>query len=668
MIAVLGASPGGESPAAPALKTLSPADMDTKAEACTDFWQYSVGTWLEKNPIPSDRPRWGTFDELRQRTQDNLHKILERLAADKSAKSGSDERKLGDFYGTCMDEAAIEAKGLAPLVPELAKIDAIKSVPDLRTEISRLQTVGVNVLFNFGSEEDRKDSSRVIAAALQAGLGLPDRDYYTKTDEKSAALRDKYVAHVTRMLELAGATPEAAAADAKTVMALETRLAEASQNNVDFRDPDKTYHPMTLDEFSKANPNFAWASYFKDQNVPASTPLNVWQPEFFRAADTLLTSEPLGTWKKYLRWRLLSAAAPHVSKKFVDENFAFYGKTLGGVPEIQPRWKRCVTATDAALGMALGRIYVKEYFPPEAKKRMDELVKNLLVALDDDLKTLPWMSDATKKAAAAKVATFTPKIGYPDRWRDYSALSISRASHALNVASANRYEWKRDLAKIGKPVDRNDWGMTPATVNAEYISAKNEIVFPAGILQPPFFYAEGDDAINYGAIGGVIGHEITHGFDNSGRKFDAKGNQVDWWTEADGKAFDERAKCIIDQFDGYFVEPDLHQNGELVQGEAIADLGGATIAYRAFQKSLEGKPAPAPIDGFSADQRFFLSWSRIWASNHRPEFARLMAQTNEHPLGKYRAIGTVVNMPEFAKAFGCGAGTAMVRDARCEIW
>jgi endothelin-converting enzyme/putative endopeptidase len=506
-----------------------------------------------------------------------------------------------------------------------------------------------------------------MAAALQAGLGLPDRDYYTRTDEKSVKLREQYVAHVAKMLELAVASPEKAAADAAAILTFETKLAQASMNNVDFRDPSKTHHPMTLAALSKATPRMGWAVYFQDHELPAGTSINVWQPDFFKAADKLSASEPRSTWKAYLRAKLLTAAAPTLPRTFVDENFAFYGKTLAGTPEIQPRWKRCVTAADNALGMALGRIYVKEHFPPEAKKRADELVKNLLLALDDDIKTLDWMSPGTKKAAAMKVATFRPKIGYPDKWRDYSTLRIS-GDYAGDTLAANQFEWRRDLAKIGKPVDRNDWGMTPPTVNAYYNSAKNEIVFPAGILQPPFFYAEGDDAINYGAIGGVIGHEIIHGFDNSGRKFDAKGNQVDWWTPEDSKRFDERAKCIIKQFDGYFIEPEVHQNGELVQGEAIADLGGLTIAYRAYRKSLEGKSEPAPIEGLTGDQRFFVANGRIWASNHRPEFARLMAQTNEHPLGKYRSIGTVSNMPEFAKAFGCGTGASMVREPRCQIW
>jgi len=665
--AALGAAPAGDA-LPPVAKSISVADMDPQAEACIDFYQYAVGGWLEKNPIPSDRPRWGSFDELRQRNLDNLRKILEGLAADKSAPAGTDERKLGDFYGSCMDEAAIETAGVKPIEPELERIAALENLAGLRAEIARLQTMGVNVLFQFGSEEDRKDSSKVIAAALQGGLGMPDRDYYTKTDEKSRELRAKYVAHLQKMLELGGAAPGVAAADAKAIMELETKFAEVSQSKVDNRNPDKTYHPMTVAAFATEAPNYAWPAYFAEQKVPTGTAVNVWQPSYFQATDKLLTSVPLPTWKAYLRWRLLAAAAPTLTKAFVDEDFAFNGKTLAGTPEIQPRWKRCVAATDNAMGMALGRVYVKEYFPPEAKKRADELVKNLLLALNDDLRTLPWMGESTKKAAAEKVAAFLPRIGYPNQWRDYSSLAIARASYAANVEAATVFEWKRDLAKIGKPTDVNDWGMTPATVNASYNPAKNALTFPAGILQPPFFYPEGDDAINYGSIGGVIGHEITHGFDNSGRKFDAHGNQVDWWTEADAKAFDERAKCIIQQFDGYYVEPDLHQNGELVQGESIADLGGLTIAHRAFRKSLEGKPAPAPIDGFSADQRFFLAWARIWASNNRPEFARLLVQTNEHPLGKYRAVGTIVNMAEFAKAFSCSGGTPMVKEAACRIW
>jgi predicted metalloendopeptidase len=662
-------APPAGAPSAARQQTLDVAGIDTGTEACKDFYQYGNGAYLARNPIPADRPRWGAFDELRQNNQEDLRQILDRLAANRAAAAaGSEERKLGDFYTACMDEPAIEAQGLAPLEPELARIEAIRDAASLRAEIGRLQSMGVNALFTFGSEEDRKESTRVIAAALQAGLGLPDRDYYLKTEEKSVALRQKYSAHVARMLELAGATPAAAAAQAKTILAFETELARASMNNVDFRDPSKTYHPMSVEALAKANPNLAWATYFQEQNIPAGTTLNVWQPEFFQAANAMITAQPLATWKTYLRWQLLSAAAPTLPKKFVDENFAFYGTTLSGTPQLQPRWKRCVNATDTALGMALGRIYVQEHFPPEAKKRADELVRNLLLALNDDIQQLTWMSEATKKAAAEKVSTFRPKIGYPDKWRDYGTLQIAPGAYAVDVLVANQFEWRRDLAKVGKPVDRTDFGMSPPTVNAYYNAAKNEIVFPAGIFQPPFFYAEGDDALNYGAIGGVIGHEIIHGFDNSGRMYDAKGNQVDWWTAADGKNFDERAKCIIEQYDGFFIEPGVHQNGELVQGEAIADLGGLTIAYRAYQKSLEGKPKPAPIDGLTGDQRFFIANARIWASNHRPEFARLMVATNEHALGKFRSIGTVSNMPEFARAFSCQPGAEMARVGRCQIW
>jgi len=661
-------SADGQSADASRPRTLDVGGMDTSAAACTDFYQYADGKWLASNPIPSDRPRWGPFDELRQRNQKDLREILEKLAADTSAPKGSDERKLGDFYGACMDEAGIESAGIGPIQPELARIDAIRDVTALRAEIARLHSMGVNVLFLFGSEEDRKDASRVIAAAVQGGLGLPERDYYLKKDAKSVELRNKYAAHVSKLLALAGAAPGKAAADAKTILALETQLAKASQNNVDIRDPDKTYHPMTLETFSRTTPSLAWVAYFRDQRVPAGVPINVWQPDFFKAANGMLTSVPLSTWKTYLRWHLLSASAPMLSKAFVQEDHEFNRKTLSGIPEIPPRWRRCVNAVDGNMGMALGRIYVKEHFPPEAKRRVDELVKNLLAALDEDIDTLTWMSPATKKAAHAKIATFETKLGYPDKWRDYSTLEIVPGAYVTNVIAASQFESRRDIAKIGKPVDRTDWNMNPPDVNAQYTSPKNEIMFPAGILQPPFFYAEGDDAINYGAIGGVIGHEITHGFDNSGRKFDAQGNQVDWWTAEDAKNFDDRAKCIIQQFDGYVVEPGLNQKGELVQGESIADLGGLTIAYKAFQRSLQGKPAPPPIDGFNADQRFFISNGRIWASNHRPEFARLIAQTDEHPLGKFRSVGTVSNMPEFQKAFGCAKGSAMVREPRCQIW
>jgi putative endopeptidase len=653
--------------AAPVSRGLDPTDMDPTAQACGNFYQYADGGWLKKNPIPSDYPSWGAFNELDERNREILHQTLEKLAAGQSP-AGSEEGKLGDFYASCMDEAAIEKAGIAPLQPELDRIGAIRDRASLQEEIARLQQRSANALFQFGSEEDRKNSSQVIAAALQGGLGLPDRDYYTKTDEESKTLREKYVAHVARMMELAGDAPAAAADEAKAILEFETKLAVPAMTRVERRNPDNTYHPYGPEELAKLTPHFSWPAYFRAGGVPDGVTVNVWQPKFFEAVDTLLESEKLVLWKTYLRWQLVNAAAPYLSKKFVDEDFDFNQRILQGTEENLPRWKRCVSATDQALGMALGKIYVRDHFPPQARERADKMVKNLVAALRDDLARLPWMGPDTRKAALAKLDAFAQKIGYPSRWRDYTALEITHGPYAGNVLTASVFEYRRDLAKIGKPLDRTDWEMTPPTVNAYYQPARNEIVFPAGILQPPFFDADADDAVNYGGIGAVIGHEMTHGFDDSGRKFDAQGNQRDWWTPEDLKNYEARAKCVEKQFDAYVVEGELHVNGKLVLGESIADLGGLAIAHRAFLKSLEGKPAPPPIDGLTADQRYFLSWARIWATNDRPEFAKLLTNTNPHPLGRFRAIGPPSNLPRFAKAFSCKPGDPMVRSEQCEIW
>jgi endothelin-converting enzyme/putative endopeptidase len=436
---------------------------------------------------------------------------------------------------------------------------------------------------------------------------------------------------------------------------------------VERRDPDATYHRMTVADLQKLTPNFAWNAYLRDVDAPSSA-VNVGQPAFFEAVSRDLDAIPIADWKTYLRWHLVSAAAPTLSAKFVEEDFDFNGRTLNGTKEILPRWKRCVTATDGELGFALGKKYVEKTFPPESKARMDALVKNLIASLRDDLATLPWMGDATRKAALEKLAAFTPKIGYPDEWRDYSAYRVGRESYAANVLAGDAFEFRRQLAKIGQPVDRKEWGLTPPTVNAYYNPAKNEIVFPAGILQPPFFDGKADDAVNYGAIGAVIGHEMTHGFDDQGRKFDAHGNLQDWWSPADAKNYGERSACVEKQFDGYVVEEGLHENGKLVLGESIADLGGLKLAWRAFQKSLEGKPEPGKIDGFTAEQRFFLSYARVWAENDRPEYLRVKVATDPHPVDRFRAIAAPSNMPEFQKAFGCKAGDPMVRSDRCAIW
>ncbi|MGH9366108.1 MAG: M13 family metallopeptidase [Thermoanaerobaculia bacterium] len=648
---------------------IDPADMDPSASPCRDFYQYADGGWLKKNPIPSDYPSWGAFYELDERNRETLRQILERLAKERStAAPGSEERKLGDFYAACMDEKGIEARGIGPLKPELERIGRISSLPALQADIARLQTRGANALFLFGSEQDRKNVTDVIAAAFQGGLGLPDRDYYTKTDEDSRELRAKYRAHVAKMLALAGDSREKAAARANSILALETKLAEASMTQVEQRDPDKTYNKMGPAELAALTPNFSWTAFFRDLGAPAVPAVNIGQPKFFEAASRLLKEVPVEDWKSYLRWHALSAAAPYLSSRFVEEDFDFNGRTLQGTLQILPRWKRCVASTDSALGMALGKIYVQQHFPPESKRRADEMIRNLREAFADDIRTLPWMGEATREAALEKLATFDPKIGYPDKWRDYSPYAVEPGAYLANVAAGVEFEYRRDLAKIGKPVDRTEWGMTPPTVNAYYNPQKNEIVFPAGILQPPFFDGRADDAVNYGGIGAVIGHELTHGFDDQGRKFDAQGNLKDWWTAEDAKNYEKRAACVEKQFSGYVVEGDLHVNGKLVLGESIADLGGLKIAHAALRRSLAGKPEPEKIEGFTADQRFFLSWARVWAANDRPEFARLLTNTNPHPLDRFRAIGAPSNLPEFATAFSCKSGDPMVRQETCAIW
>jgi predicted metalloendopeptidase len=642
------------------------SEMDTSVPACQDFYRYAVGGWLAKNPVPPEFATWGAFNELEERNRAWLRDILEKLPKD--AAAGTEERKLADFWGACMDETAVEAAGAAPLQPELERIANLKSKAEIVDELARLHGYGVDALFQFGSEQDRKNAEHTISIAIQGGLGMPDRDYYTKTDAESKALVGKYEAHVAKMLGMLGETAERAKTDAKTIVALETRLAQGSLTRVERRDYEKTYNRMSGPALAKLTPAFSWTAYFRAIGVAPDTAVNVAHPKYFATLTKELETTPLAAWKTYLRWHLLHSAAPTLSSKFVDEDFDFYQRTLQGTKENLPRWKRCVSATDNALGMALGKIYVKEHFPPESKARMDTLVANLVAALKDDLATLPWMGEATRKAALEKLAAFRPKIGYPTKWRDYGALEVKPKAYAANVLAGSVFEFRRDLAKVGKPIDREDWEMTPPTVNAYYNATRNEIVFPAGILQPPFFDGAVDDALNYGAIGGVIGHEMTHGFDDQGRKTDAHGNLSNWWTKEDLANYEARAACVEKQFSGYEVEKGLKLTGKLVLGESIADLGGLTIAWRAFQKSREGKPEPPKIDGFTADQRFFLAWAREWATNDRPEFARMMATVNPHPLDRFRAVGAPSNLPEFAKAFSCKAGDPMVRPEPCRIW
>src|SRR5882762_5966949 len=643
------------------------ANLDKTCKPCDDFYRFAMGGWMKSNPIPPEYPSWGTFAQLADKNQQNLKQILEAAAAAQAAP-GSNEQKIGDFYASCMDGTAIDAAGTKPLEPELARIAEIKSVADLQAEAERLQSRGVGALFRFGSNQDAKDSTRVIGGAFQGGLGLPEREYYLKEDDKSKQLRETYTKHVAKMFELLGDPADKLAAEAGTILKIETALATASMKNTDLRDPDKTYHKMMLADLKALTPNFSWEAYFRAAEHPELKEINVGQPDFFRALDAQLTATPIGDWKTYLRWHLVNAAAPGFPEKFVAEDFDFRGKTLTGAKEIQPRWKRCVQATDRVLGEALGQVYVQKYFPPEAKARALEMVHNLIAALRDDLQTLPWMGSDTRTQATAKLEAFAVKIGYTEKWRDYSALKIDRRSYAENQLRGAEFDFARRLNKIGNPVDRTEWGMTPPTVNAYNNSSMNEIVFPAGILQPPFYDPKADDAVNYGGMGAVIGHEITHGFDDQGSKFDAHGNLSDWWTAQDRKNFDERASCVEKQFDGYEVEPGLHQNGKLVLGESIADLGGLAIAYAAYEKSLEGQPRPKELDGFTAEQRFFLGWAQVWGSNQRPEAARLQTKTNPHPLARFRGNGPLSNLAIFAQAFGCKKGDAMVREQACKIW
>jgi predicted metalloendopeptidase len=643
------------------------ANLDKTCKPCDDFFQFAMGGWMKSNPIPPEYSTWGSFTVLADKNQQALRQILE--AAEKSsAPAGSNERKVGDFYASCMDTAAIEAAGAKPIDADLQRVAEIKNARELQTLAARLQQQGVAVMFRFTSNQDAKDSTQVIATALQGGLGLPERDYYLRDDEKSKKLRDDYTKHVSKMFELLGDSPDKAQTEAMTVLRLETSLAKASMSNVDLRDPIKTYHKMKIAELQALTPDFSWDSYLKAAGHPDVAEMNVAQPEFFKALDAQLSATPLDDWKTYFRWHVLDSAAPALSEKFVNEDFDFRGRIVTGAKQIQPRWKRCVQSTDRNLGEALGQVYVQKYFPPEAKAHALEMVHNLIAALRDDLKTLPWMGPETRTQATAKLEAFAVKIGYPDKWRDYSALKVDPASYFQNVERGAEFEFQRRLNKIGKPVDRTEWGMTPPTVNAYNNSSMNEIVFPAGIMQPPFYDPKADDAVNYGGMGAVIGHEITHGFDDHGSQFDAHGNLKNWWSPEDLKNFKERAQCVSDQFDGYVVDGDLHENGKLVLGESIADLGGLTISYAAYEKSLQGKPRPVDKDGFTPEQRFFLGWAQVWGANERLEYARLMANTNPHPLPRFRGNGPLSNMADFAQAFACKKGDAMVREKTCKIW
>jgi putative endopeptidase len=642
--------------------------MDKTVDPCEDFYQYSCGTWRKNNPIPSDQSRWGRFNELNEYNHQILHQILEKASAEDSKRSPV-MQKVGDMYGSCMDESAVNAKGAAPLQPELKRIAAISNKKQLIETIAYLHSFGVPALFGFGAQPDLHNASTQIANVGQGGLGLPDRDYYLAQDPKSQETRQKYVEHIANMFVLLGDKPEPAKTEAQAILALETKLAEATTERVKMRDPKSRDHKMAVTELSALAPNFQFATFFAARSGPSFTEVNVVPPDFFQKVNPLIDSVSLDDWKTYLRWHTLRAAAPLLSQPFVDETFSFQGKYMSGAKELQARWKRCVQMTDGALGEALGQPYVQETFGADGKARMLKMVNALEEALGDDIQGIDWMTAETKKQAEAKLQAISNKIGYPDQWRDYSTLIIKRGDLLGDAQRARAFEVKRNLNKIGQPLDKKEWGMSPPTVNAYYNPPENNINFPAGILQPPFFDKNADDAVNFGGIGVVIGHELTHGFDDQGSKYSGDGNLSNWWTDADRQEFDKRTTCVADEYSSFIAVEDVHLNGRLTLGENTADNGGIHIALMALHKAAaKDASINQTKDGFTAEQRFFIGFAQVWCENRSPESARLLAKTDPHSPGQYRVIGTVENNADFAKAFNCKAGQKMVSANACHVW
>jgi putative endopeptidase len=640
------------------------AALDRSADPCSDFYQFACGGWLATHPIPPDQPRYGRFEELQDRNLEILKNILEDAAKPTSAP---DMRQIGDYYASCLDEATIESKKLQPLAPELSRVAGIKSKNDIPAVVGHLHTIGVGPFFGFGAAPDFKEASKVIAIFGQGGLGLPDRDYYLKDDANSVKLRGQYTEHVAKMLQLSGDTPDRAAAEAQAIVKIETTLASHALKREDRRNPTNIYHRMSMDEVRKLMPSVNLSTYLEHADAPPVTNANVTEPEFMKGVDEVISSTPLDDLKAYIRWHTVHGNSHVLPKALDEETFAFYGKTLTGAEQQRPRWKRCVDAVDSDLGEALGKIYVDRTFGAEGKQRTLQMVQAIEASLADDIKQITWMSDETKRQAETKLRAVANKIGYPDRWRDYSSLRIVRGDALGNSQRSNTFEYRRQLAKIGKPVDKTEWGMTPPTVNAYYNPLENNINFPAGILQPPFFIKGADDAVNFGAAGAVVGHELTHGFDDQGRRFDAEGNLRDWWTPADGKAFEERAACVANQYGGYTAVDDVKLNGKLTLGENVADNGGLRLAWMALMEQLKAK-ALGQADGFSPEQRFFVGWAQMWCENRKDEIARLHAQTNPHSPGRYRANGVVSNFPEFQKAFSCQPPAKMINQPICRVW
>jgi putative endopeptidase len=650
-------------------KPIDPANMDLSVRPCDNFYEYANGTWLKNNPIPPAYSSWCSFTELAERNNDVLLGILKEAAKDQAAPEGSNRRKIGDFYATGMDSATIESLGWQPIAADLKAIDAITGIAGVQAEVAHLHAEGVGGLFGFGSGQDLKNSSQVIGQLRQGGLGMPDRDYYVSDDARSKKLREEYTNHIAAMFRLVGKDEVTATGTADSIVVFETELAKASRTRVERRDPDKNYNKMNQEQLDSLTPAIAWNKFFVGAGWSDPSDVNVGQPEFFKEVNAMMKEVPLSTWKEYLQWQVISDAAPYLSSPFVDENFRFYGTELTGAKELQPRWKRIKTVIDRRMGEALGQLYVAKVFPPEAKARAMEMVNNLKAAMREHIKNLPWMDDVTKQAALKKLDAFTVKIGYPDKWRDYSSLHVDRSSYFANVRHAFEFAERYDISKIGKPVDRTEWGMTSPTVNAYYSPTRNEIVFPAGILQPPFFDFKADDAVNYGGMGAVIGHEISHGFDDQGSKFDGEGNLESWWSPSTRKKFEERTAVLVKQFDGYVAIDTLHVNGKLTLGENIGDLAGLSISYTALENSLKDKTIQV-IDGFTPEQRFFLSWAQVWRRNARPEQVRLQVRTDPHSPAEFRTNGPLADLQEFYDAFHCdGTGKMYIPpDERAKIW
>jgi putative endopeptidase len=651
-------------PYTPSLET---GFMDRSVNPCVDFYKYACGNWIKQNPIPADQPRWDVYSKLTMDNQRYLWGILEQAAKPSAARTPN-QQKIGDYFSACMDEQAVEKAGAAPLRPDLDALAAIKRLPDLPAVLARLHLESSSSpLFGFGSSQDYADSNRVIAFATAGGLGLPDRDYYVKTDAKSQETRTKYVEHIAEIFRLLGDSAAAAGSEARTVMAIETALAGASLTRVELREPHNLFHKLTGAQLQQLTPSFNWKAYWQASGLPEQTVINVTEPKFFRQVEHELKTRGAAEWRTYLSWHLVRGAAPFLSAAFVRSDFDFYRKYLRGVTEMQPRWKRCVQYVDRDLGEALGQVFAEKTFTPETKARALAMTRQIEKAMEADIRQLAWMGPETRKQALAKLAGMVNKIGYPDKWRDYSSLNVMRGDFLANRNRAIVFESRRQLNKIGKPVDRSEWQMTPPTVNAYYDPQMNDINFPAGVLQPPLFDPKMDDAPNYGNTGATIGHELTHGFDDEGRQFDATGNLRDWWTKQDAAQFQSRAACVVDQYARYTVVDDIKLNSKLTEGEDVADLGGTLLGYIAWKNATRGQ-ALKPIGGFTPDQRFFIGMAQWACGDERPESKRMHAITDPHSPLEDRINGVVSNMPEFQQAFACKPGQPMVRARACRVW